>query len=245
MRIALCADETLCRVQVAQYIKEYITQRAWYLDLSVYQRGSDLLEAVRHTGSFELYILDIQMPRLSGIDLGIQLRNLDTDSRIFFLSSGPDQAIAAFRAKASEYFLKPVKKAELFAALDDAISLMSDKREKGMVVKTLHSSIRLSFDTILYAELKTKNIHYHLTNGKTVESLSIRTSFSGAVQHMLRDSRFFLCSTSMAVNLYHVQAVSSDTLTFRNGESIYLSKRASRELRAVWTDFWMNKDGGN
>ena len=43
-----------------------------------------------------------------------------------------------------------------------------------------------------FAELKKKGIHYHLTNGKIIESTSIRTGFGEAVQEMLRDHRFFM-----------------------------------------------------
>ena len=168
---------------------------------------------------------------------------MDDVGKIVYLTSSPDYAISASKVRALEYFLKPVRKEELFPALDEAFSILSEKREKGMMVKTNQSSIRLSFDSIVYAELITKDIHYHLTNGKVIESVAIRTGFAEAVQKMLRDNRFFMCSTSMVVNLYHVHAVSSDTLTFKNGKTVYLSRRASRELRSTWADFWMNKEG--
>lgn len=243
MRIAICDDDRACRDETEQLVKEYIRQNNRAIDLTVYENGMDLLEDAQRIGSFDIYILDILMPLLNGIELGVQLRELDPDSKIFYLTSSPDYSIRAFKARAWEYLLKPVKQKELFTSLDEALAMPSEKRENGMVVKTGQSSIRLTFDSILYAELKKKDIHYHLTNGKVVESTSIRTGFSEAVQEMLRDSRFFMCSTSMVLNLYHVHGVNSDTLTFQNGESIYLSRRASRELRSVWVEFWMNKEG--
>lgn len=243
MRIAICDDDKLCRDEVMQLVAEYIRQCGRVLDLTVYENGADLLEDVRRTGSFDIYILDILMPLLNGIDLGIQLRELNTDSKIFYLTSSPDYAIRAFQAKAWEYLLKPVKRSELFPALDEAISLLTVKKENGIVVKTSHSSIRLTFDSILYAELNKKNIHYHLTNGKVIQSTSIRTSFSEAVQELLRDSRFYMCSASMILNLYHVAEINHDSLVFQNGTALYLSRHVSRELRSIWSNFWMNKEG--
>lgn len=243
MRIAICDDDTLCREETTQLVKDYIEKSVRIIDLAVYEKATDLLEDVQRTGSFDVYILDILMPKLSGIDLGLRLRELDTDSKIIYLTSSPDYALPAFKAKASEYLLKPAKPQELFSALDAALAHLCEKREKAMVVKTGQSSIRLSFDSILYAELKAKDIHYHLTNGKVIESMSIRTGFAEAVQDILRDNRFSMCSTSMVVNLYHIHALTSDTLTFQNGQTVYLSRRASRELRSIWADFWMNKEG--
>lgn len=243
MRIAICDDDSVCRSEVTQLVKEYIAQSSQPIDLYVYENGTVLLEEARRTGSFDIYILDILMPLLNGIELGIRLRELDSDSKIFYLTSSPDYSIHAFRAKAWEYLLKPVKKDELFPALAEAISFLMVKREDSIVVKTSQGSIRLTFDSILYAELSKKNIHYHLTNGKVIETSSIRTGFSEAVQELLRDSRFFMCSASEVINLYHVDEIRQDTLIFRNGKAIYLRKSYSRELRSVWSNFWMNKEG--
>lgn len=108
MRIAICDDEKACREEVTPLVKEYIQQSGLAMDLTVYENGTDLLEDARRIGSFDIYILDILMPLLNGIDLGIQLRELDTDSKIFYLTSSPDYSIRAFKAKAWEYLLKPV-----------------------------------------------------------------------------------------------------------------------------------------
>ena len=242
LRIALCDDDKSCREEVTQLLKEYIQQNSNPFDLVSYASGTELLEDTARTGSYDVYILDILMPRMNGIELGVRLRELDPDSKIIYLTSSPDYAIQSFQAKPWEYLLKPVKPQELFPALDEALSVLTKKRDAGMLVKSAQGSIRLPFDNILYAQLNKKSIHYHLINGKLIESTAIRTGFSEAVQDMLRDNRFFMCSASIVVNLYHIQAIGNDTLTFRNGESIYLSRRANRQLRSVWANFWMNEE---
>lgn len=243
MRIAICDDDKTCRSEVVQLVTEYIQQRDLAIDLTVYENGRSLLEDARLTGSFDIYILDILMPQLDGIELGTRLRELDTDCKIFYLTSSPDYAIRASRVRMWEYLLKPVTKAKLFPSLDAAFAVLTKKREKGIVVKTSQSSVLLAFDCILYAELSKKSIHYHLTDGKVIESISIRTGFSEAVQEMLQDSRFIMCSTSLVINLYHVEEITNDTLTFQNGKTLYLSRHVSRALRSTWSNFWMNKEG--
>ena len=119
------------------------------MDLTVYENGTTLLDDVRRTGRFDIDTLDILMPLPNGIDLGMQLQEQDSDSRIFCLTSSPDYAIRAIKARVWEYLLKPVKKAELFPALDEAVSSLTVKREDGFVIKTSQSSIRLTFDSIL------------------------------------------------------------------------------------------------
>lgn len=243
LRIAICDDDALCRENVARHVREYISQNVRPLELTVYGNGLDLLEDAERTGGFDICILDVLMPRLNGIELGTRLRQNDMDCKILYLTSSPDYAIPAFKTRALDYLLKPVKKTELFAALDEALAILTEKREKGIIVKTRDGSIKVSFDSIQYVELDRKTVCYHLISGKIIESTTIRTGFAGAVQQLLQDSRFFMCSTSLVLNLYHIHTVDSETVVFHNGHKKYLSRRASRELRSVWSNFWFNEEG--
>lgn len=243
MKIAICDDDALCADAAMAMVTEYCTRRSRDITVSAYTRPGELLEVSQRIGGYDIYILDILMPDLNGIDLGLQLRKRDPGSKILYVTSSTDYAIAAFKAKASDYLLKPVQREELFAALDDAIASLSERREKGFLLKTRDSSIYLPFDRILYAQLDRKTVVYHLTNGKTMEGAAIRTGFAEAVQELLRDSRFAMCGTSMAVNLYHVHTVENESLKFKTGQQAYISRRACRELRSAWSDFWINKEG--
>ena len=151
MRIAICDDNRAFRSELAQLVKTFLQQSGRTSEVAVYANGTDLLEDARRTGGFDIYILDVLMPLFNGIDLGIQLRELDPDSKIIYLSISPDYAIRATRTRMWEYLLKPVKQEELFSSLEEAFVSLSAKRENGMVVKIGQSSIRVSFDSILYA----------------------------------------------------------------------------------------------
>ena len=98
------------------------------------------------------------MPGMGGIQLGVEIRQTDTTGKILYLTSSRDYAIVSYKAKASGYLLKPVQKDELFAALDDVTITIANRKEKSFIVKTSAGSIKLGFDSILYAELNNKVI---------------------------------------------------------------------------------------
>ena len=224
-------------------IKEYISLQQREIDLSVYERAENLMDDLIRLGAFDIYILDIIMTGMGGIQLGLEIRQTDTAGKILYLTSSRDYAIDSYKAKASGYLLKPVQKDELFAALDDVIQTIANRKEKRFIVKTGAGSIKLSFDSILYAELNNKVITYHLLNGGPVESVMIRTAFSSAVEELLRDERFVLCGSSIVVNLYYITMAESNTLLFKNGSKLYIGRRAGREICSVWTDFWISGEG--
>ena len=243
MRIAICDDDALCRQDVLNMVNEYIAASGRELTVTVYERAAALTDDVLRFGGFDIYILDIIMPGANGIQLGIELRQTDAYGKILYLTSSREYAIDAFKAKASDYLLKPVEKDKLFAALDDAINTIANRRERSLIIKTRENSTRLVFDNILYAELLNRKVMYYLVSGETIEGSTIRTTFAEAIEELLQDARFVMCGSSIAVNLYYITMTETDTLFFNNGKKLYIGKRAGREIRSAWTDFWMSGEG--
>ena len=242
LRITICDDDAVCREQVAEIINNYTKDRNVSLSLSVFDSPDQLLQAARENKGFDIYILDIIMPGTTGIQLGGKLRQEGFEGKILYLTSSAEFAIDAFKVQASDYIMKPVKAEELTAALDRLISAVTVRKEKCLIIKSKDSNIKVSFDQILYTELVQKTIVYYLLNGKRVESSSIRSTFSEAMQDLLRDRRFSLCGSGRVVNLDYIVEMDAENLIFKNGTQVYIGRRAVREIRSVWYDFWF--DGG-
>lgn len=243
MRIAICDDDGHWRHQILEYTNAYAAANPERgISFTAYEWGSELMDAARKTGGFDVYILDILMHGMNGIELGTRLRQMGFDGKIIYLTSSPEYAIESYRVKAFNYLLKPIRKDLFFAALDDAYSSLAQRKGKGIIVRTKDSSIRVNFDSIEYAELCKRTVIYHLTGGKTLESVSIRSSFSDAVQDLLLDSRFIQCGTSMVANMHHITMVEKDGLLFRNQRKVYLPRKACSDIRSVWYDFYFNEE---
>lgn len=236
MKIAICDDDLLCRQQVTAAVQGYFGSRD--VALSVFSGGNALLEEAGRVGGFDLYFLDILMPEISGIQLGMRLRQMGDEGKIIYLTSSPDFALDAFRAMATDYLLKPVNRESITTVLNRILPTVSARKNKSLILRTKENNIHISFDTIVYTELVKKTVVYHLLGGRQVESMSIRSTFSEAMQELLRDNRFALCGSSRMVNLHQIAELNTEYLVFKTGESLHIGKRASRSLRSAWYDFW-------
>lgn len=244
MKFAICDDDIQYRDVLREAVGEYVVRREDInISFTVFSCAEDLLESAARIGGFDVYLLDISMPGINGIDLGVQLRKSGYDGRIIYLSASSEYAVDSFRAKPFNYLLKPVEKETLFAALDEAAASVASVKEKSVIVRTREGSVRVNFDSILWAELSRRVIVYHLTGGKTVESVQIRTTFSEAVQEFLSDDRFILCGASIMANLHHITLVEKDSLVFKDTYKVYLPRKACSEVRSAWCDFWFNMGG--
>lgn len=245
LRIAIYDDDLHWRRQILELTNAYATENPEYcISFTAFEWGSELMDAARKTGGFDVYILDILMHGMNGIELGSRLRQMGFDGKIIYMSSSQDYALEAFKVKACNYLLKPLSKDSFFAAPDDVYNAIAERKNKSIIVRTKESSIKVSFDSIEYAELCKRTVVYHLVSGRVLESISIRTSFSDAIHELLTDKRFILCGTSMVANMHHITMVEKDGLLFRNCRKVYLPRKACSDIRSAWYDFYFEEEGG-
>ncbi len=74
--------------------------------------------------------LDIIMPELNGIQLGMEIRKKDNDSIIIFLTSSAEYGVDSYSISAKDYILKPYTEEALFSALDKSSSFYVNRKDK-------------------------------------------------------------------------------------------------------------------
>lgn len=238
MNIAVCDDNRQCREDITTLLTMYSEKNPQYeIAFFVFSNADDLISAAARNGGFDIYLLNVTMPETNGIELGIKLRSNYFDGKIIYLSHSEEFVFETFKAQPFNYIIKPVSCSVLFPILDSAINTLNYKKEKSIIVKTSEGSVKLSHSSIMYAEL-IRNIVYHLTNGRTVETTTIRTSFSDAVKDLLREKSFVLCGASFLVNMLHITKSGTNELFFRNGSLLKLSRKLLKEFRGKWYEYW-------
>lgn len=241
LKLALCDDDALLRAGVEAQLREYLRLRPELTaKLSVFSSGRELLSAAEEQGPFHLYILDVVMPDISGIELGLKLRKLNPNDLIIYLTVSSEYAIDSYDVHAFHYLLKPVQSQRLYEVLDQAVALLEKRRSACVAVKTRNELQILSLDDILFAELSQRRVCYHLENGDTVESVTMRGSFQDEIAPLLSDPRFFLSSVSFVVNLYYVTSVDKGALHLKGGLRVPLARRLLTQARQRWSDYWLD-----
>ena len=244
MRIAICDDEASCRARVLDVAHDYVEERKDKdVVFDTYSDPNALLEATRAGVTYDIYVLDIVMPDVNGISLGQAIREQGIDGKIIYLTSSKEYAIESFRVRAFDYILKPIEKDTFFKVMDEVINSIHIKRDRCAIIKTKDGNARVSFDSILYAALSNRTLIYHLSDSRTVESTTLRCSFSDAVGELLCDSRFEQCGVSTVVNLHHVTSVENEGVVFNSGERLFLNAKLCRKLRVAWNNYWISQEG--
>lgn len=240
--ISICDDESAQLAQTEAFLREYRSLRP-DIDLSMtsFPSGAALLEHLRVKGAFDIYLLDIIMPGQNGIELGLGIREADQVGQIVYLTTSPDFAVDSYRARASDYLLKPLDKGRLFQSLDGLIAGIEQKRQAFATIKTREGLRRIPLHCIVYGELAGRCVQYHLADGSAIEGMSLRGSFQDAVEPFLAHRRFVLCATSFFVNLSFVEQIDPAGLRLTDGGTIPVSRAFRREVTARWLDHHLER----
>lgn len=244
LRFALCDDNPEERDALAALLREYLNTRPELTgQISVFPSGTDLLDCLRNQVSFDVYLLDIIMPKLNGIELGMQLRQQDSRCEIIYLTSSSEYAVDSYRVRAFYYLLKPIVREEFFAVLERIIesfqNSVSQKNPETLPIKTKEGFHLLPFKELLYAELRSRAVTYYLNDHSSLTGLTLRGSFASELAPLLENSCFCLCGASFCLNLSQIKAVEKSKVVFLNDSTLTIPKSGYTPLKTAWMKYWL------
>ena len=111
--------------------------------------------------SFDLAFLDIQMSKMTGIDLAERIRISDSNMLIVFVTSFRQYVLKGYDVNALHYLIKPVSSAKLLPILDKALVTWKARQDAFLLVSTGEGQQKLPFGNILYISIKSHTASIH------------------------------------------------------------------------------------
>ena len=229
MRILFCDDDADALERLQDYVAEYFAHAGGFLpEYGAYTSGQLMLE--KETGA-DIVFLDVEMPELSGIHVGAELKKRNPDCKIFIVTSYPDYLDDAMRFRVFRYLSKPVDKNRLFRNLDDAVyQYTMDSRQ--YPVLTEQGLIMLRAHEIICVETLRRKCCFHTTRGVFVSSETM-----DHWRETLRLACFYVPHKSFIINMRYVCEIRKDTILLRyNGEEkeAYLARRKFAQFKDTY-----------
>lgn len=245
LRIAICDDDAVSRTKVKRLMEAWLADHP-ELDVSLrtFPSGRDLADRLEAGDSFELYLLDVLMPGLSGISLGQAIRERDSRATIIYLTSSPNYAVQSYGVRAFHYLLKPCGAKELYPVLDDLVERFSRAQTAMLPVRTHEGVVPVRLAELVCTELKSHAAHCHLADGNTVVSQTLRGSFDQFLSPLLEDRRFLKVGASYAVNLSFVRSLSGREFMMAGGRCVPIPRNALPSIRDAYLEYLSERGRG-
>ena len=158
MRILICDDDNLFSVQLQKCIIEFFQRsRIKVPDIAVYESGESLLS---DNSEKDIVFLDIEMPGLSGIYVGNELKKENENVIIFIITSFAEYLDEAMRFHVFRYLSKPLDRMRLFRNLKDAIQVYYSSVTK-LLVETKEGCYTILATDIIFIESLGREVTVH------------------------------------------------------------------------------------
>lgn len=242
LRIIVCDDMPDELQSLVALTNQYISTKGLDAEVTEFSHPDALLTAIG-TENFHLYILDIVMPMVNGLELGKEIRRLDREAQIIYATTEPQFALQAYAASPINYLIKPIEKQQLFDTLTLAISKVDLAEEQTFAVKTADGLRVIKLSDILCCEYHSHAVIFSLINGEEVLSRTIREKFSEYSSPILKDKHFLRCHTSFVINMRRVERFAKDSFTLCGGKIIPIAAKQYPAVRDTYMDYLMAKGG--
>ena len=224
MKIAICDDEK----QLRSLLRQKIAARSGNIKITEFSDGSELLNSKE---SFDIIFLDIEMPRLDGMETAAKLRSAGVDSLMIFLTSHEEFVRDAFKVKAFRFLPKPVDKRELNEAMNEAEKELSSQdkliiEQRGRIYEVLTSDV-------LYIEAYGDGTYIYDNAGNVYDSKKQLTRW----EKELSEKGFFKIHRSYMVSLGQVAKIEGTTVTLAGLQKpLSVSRRNLSAFKEAYLD---------
>lgn len=241
-RVAICDNEKSDIETMRLSVEKWMgADEARKVKITEFSESRKLYEVITasETGchEYDLFLLDIMMPEISGISLGRLIREKQPAANIIYTTSSTEYALEAYGVQAIRYLLKPIRQEEIASALDTALALCQTNSIHTMLINDSNMAANIVIEDIMYVENSVRTLSYVMRGGRVIKSIRRNGTFEEAIAPLLELACFVQPHKSYFVNMNYVQSLILERVLMENGVEIPITRRRRSEVRSCYLQF--------
>lgn len=211
-------DEPIAR----KGLEEYIAEIPYLKHVGSFENAPDAAHFLS-THSVDLMLLDIRMPRLSGIDF---LKSIKEPPLVIFTTAFPQYALESYELSVLDYLVKPISVERFKKATQKALDYFSLKHPQTLpdyfFIKCNQQLEKILFNEVLFVEAMQNYCIIHTASRKLICYVTLT-----AMVEKLPNDRFMKVHKSFIVGLDKVTGIDGNSLKI--GSSVVPVSRSLRQ----------------
>lgn len=222
IRIAICDDDIIAANRMEDIISTISHE---VLDMDVFCSGIELLKQIEQNISYQIILLDIEMPETNGIETALELRKKDKEAVIIFVTNYKEYVYQVFEVLPFRFLEKPVSAEKLRGTITDAVTHLQERKGYFSYRKGT-TDFQIPIKDIIYFESDNRKTRI-FTNNHADE-------FYGKFRLLmtkLSTSYFLQVHTSYIVNMDYIASFNDRDVNLKNGISLPVSLKFRESAR--------------
>lgn len=229
LNIAVC-DDSRTDVEMLESAFDKLAQ--YQFSYEVYFTAKELLKHVIDDGEmYHLYIFDIEMPEMNGLQLAKEIRKIDAKALFVFLTGYTQYVMDVFEVITFDYISKPITVEKLESVLLKAMQYLH-MIKRDFVFQFRKNQFRISCDDIVYFEKKGRQAVIHTISENFKANMTTEE-----IWKQLDDKVFAHIHVSYIINLGHIRAIEGDEVVMDNEERLLIARSHKQNLKEKHMEF--------
>lgn len=234
--IAVCDDNIADLSNMVSLIGDYqsLQRDKNSIRTTSYQNAFDLIAAMESGQQYDLVLLDVLMPFLTGMDAAKEIRQFNQDVKIIFMTSSPEFAVDSYSVNAYYYALKPIWKEQLFVLLDKVISETEIHLGESLLIKSKTGLTRVFINKLEFIEVIARTIFYHLNDNSIIEATG---SISELEKILTSYPCFIKTHRSYIINMAHIDTLRQRDIITLSGSLVPVARANYNTIKSAYLSF--------
>lgn len=235
IQIAICDDDKEAIKYHENIVRNCLHSFGIGYEIATYTQSSNLLFDITGDSFFyDLILLDIEMPGMTGMELAQKIKPHLPNVKIIFITSHIEYAIDAFELSIFRYVPKSDLTNRLVSAVVDAAKLIELESGREYIIQTAGRMEKIPYKDIFYIQRdggKNSMICSRLGTSKVRKSLQ-------QVFEELQTPEFIFIDRGYIVNIIQIMKISDSMAYLKNGETLPISRSRLQEVKQQINRFW-------
>lgn len=229
-RTLIVEDETAEAERLSAFVRRYGEAHDTTFQITWLKSAMEMLS---DKGHYDLVLLDIDLPGITGMEAAQLMRVYDESTPIIFVTNLAKYAVKGYEVGATGFIVKPVTWGNLSMNLDRALRTIRQNSGRSVIVATEDGMRVVPFSSIVYVEVTGHRLTYHLEGDEPLET---RGSL-GQLEEELAGAPVVRVAKSCVVNMDKITLVRPQDLQMVTGECVHVSRTRKREVMDAVTDY--------
>lgn len=217
--IGICDDQQTAVHELSNVVESYCLKKKMKIEILFFFNGESVIKEME---KIDILFLDIEMPYMDGIEVGMQIFKNNKRCKIIMASGREDRFKESFKINAFRFVSKPYQTEEIEEALESCFRSYVGMR-----------AIQFYNNRVLH-DIQQKDIMYIRAYDGYIEaqigSKTMRRDCSLVqLEDMLDRNLFIRISKSCIVNLMNVDSYKKGTINI-NGQEINVARRRRKDF---------------
>ena len=233
IRIAIIDDDENSREQIKTITEKTLSEQNQNCFVKTYASAIDLLMDLENGVYYGAFLVDVEMPKMTGLELARKIQKYYADATIIFVTDYVQYSPGAFEVNAFRYIMKRDLHEKLPMALKKMIPRLENKATGCYIIRRYLDAEVLLYREIFYIKKEGKNMVFCHTHGESSERKSLIK-----IAEELPQGQFVEVSRGYLVNASYVMALKNKELIMRNGDRIPVARKNIEDILERIAAYW-------